>query len=152
MIILNWYWYWYWTGKWSLKSLTGKLIGNQFMLTWFSMSERIRMKERIKWRTMTDGEKRRNKSTRDFMERILKFLSAAKSIDHDETRTRNLLIRSQTPYPLGHAVIGIKILKMVLKHRIQGGVGEIIFFVCGASSKIKDLKWMHSNDFGLFSQ
>jgi hypothetical protein len=23
--------------------------------------------------------------------------------DHDETRTRNLLIRSQTPYPLGHA-------------------------------------------------
>ena len=25
--------------------------------------------------------------------------------DHDETRTRNLLIRSQTPYPLGHAVI-----------------------------------------------
>ena len=24
--------------------------------------------------------------------------------DHDETRTRNLLIRSQTPYPLGHAV------------------------------------------------
>ena len=74
------------------------------------------------------------------MERTLKFLSAAKSIDHDETRTRNLLIRSQTPYPLGHAVIGIKILKMVLKRRIQGGVGEIIFFVCGASSKIKDLK------------
>jgi hypothetical protein len=31
---------------------------------------------------MTDGEKRRNKSTRDFMERILKFLSAAKIIDH----------------------------------------------------------------------
>ena len=55
------------------------------------------------------------------MERILKFLSAAKSIDHDETRTRNLLIRSQTPYPLGHAVIGIKILKMVHKHRIQDG-------------------------------
>ena len=25
-----------------------------------------------------------------------------KSIDPDETRTRNLLIRSQTPYPLGH--------------------------------------------------
>ena len=25
-------------------------------------------------------------------------------VDHDETRTRNLLIRSQTPYPLGHAV------------------------------------------------
>ena len=25
--------------------------------------------------------------------------------DHDETRTRNLLIRSQTPYPLGHAAI-----------------------------------------------
>ena len=24
-------------------------------------------------------------------------------IDHDGTRTRNLLIRSQTPYPLGHA-------------------------------------------------
>ena len=23
-------------------------------------------------------------------------------IDHDGTRTRNLLIRSQTPYPLGH--------------------------------------------------
>ena len=23
--------------------------------------------------------------------------------DRDETRTRNLLIRSQTPYPLGHA-------------------------------------------------
>ena len=28
-----------------------------------------------------------------------------KTVDHDETRTRNLLIRSQTPYPLGHAVI-----------------------------------------------
>ena len=28
-----------------------------------------------------------------------------KRADHDETRTRNLLIRSQTPYPLGHAVI-----------------------------------------------
>ncbi len=26
------------------------------------------------------------------------------SNDHDEIRTRNLLIRSQTPYPLGHAV------------------------------------------------
>ena len=26
-----------------------------------------------------------------------------KSIDHDGTRTHNLLIRSQTPYPLGHA-------------------------------------------------
>ena len=25
------------------------------------------------------------------------------SFDRDETRTRNLLIRSQTPYPLGHA-------------------------------------------------
>jgi hypothetical protein len=49
------------------------------------------------------------------------------------------LPRSQTPYPLGHAVIGINILKMVLKRRIQG-VGDIIFFVCGASSKIKDLK------------
>ena len=73
-----------------------------------------------------DGERWRNTSTRNFIcvERInhLKFLSAAKSIDHDETRTRNLLIRSQTPYPIGHAVIGIKILKMVLKHRIQGGV------------------------------
>lgn len=63
----------------------------------------------------------RNKSTRDFIcvERINhpKFESAAKSIDHDETRTRNLLIRSQTPYPLGHAVIGISSLKMVLKRR-----------------------------------
>ena len=28
-----------------------------------------------------------------------------KTIDHDETRTRNLLIRSQTPYPLGHTAI-----------------------------------------------
>ena len=28
--------------------------------------------------------------------------------DHDETRTRNLLIRSQTPYPLGHAVFGCR--------------------------------------------
>jgi hypothetical protein len=38
-----------------------------------------------------DGEKRRNKSTRDFIcvEGNLKFLNAAKSIDHDETRTRN---------------------------------------------------------------
>ena len=26
------------------------------------------------------------------------------TVAHDETRTRNLLIRSQTPYPLGHAV------------------------------------------------
>ena len=26
-----------------------------------------------------------------------------KKIDHDGTRTHNLLIRSQTPYPLGHA-------------------------------------------------
>ena len=25
------------------------------------------------------------------------------AFDRDETRTRNLLIRSQTPYPLGHA-------------------------------------------------
>ena len=68
-----------------------------------------------------DGEKRRNTSTRDFIcvEGNLKFLNAAKSIDHDETR--NLLIRSQTPYPLGHAVLDIKILKMVLKRCIQGG-------------------------------
>ena len=70
-----------------------------------------------------DGEKRRNTSTRDFIcvEGNLKFLNAAKSIDHDETRTRNLLIRSQTPYPLGHAVLDINILKMVLKRRIQDG-------------------------------
>lgn len=27
------------------------------------------------------------------------------NFDHDETRTRNLLIRSQTPYPLGHAAM-----------------------------------------------
>ena len=33
-------------------------------------------------------------------------LNCFKISDHDETRTRNLLIRSQTPYPLGHAVIG----------------------------------------------
>jgi hypothetical protein len=46
------------------------------------------------------------------------------SINWFPMRTRNLLIRSQTPYPLGHAVIGIKILKMVLKHRIQGGGGH----------------------------
>ena len=32
-------------------------------------------------------------------------LNCFKISDHDETRTRNLLIRSQTPYPLGHAVI-----------------------------------------------
>ena len=32
-----------------------------------------------------------------------------KVFDHDETRTRNLLIRSQTPYPLGHAVIAIQV-------------------------------------------
>ena len=31
-------------------------------------------------------------------------LNCFKISDHDETRTRNLLIRSQTPYPLGHAV------------------------------------------------
>ena len=31
------------------------------------------------------------------------FLLKKCSFDHDETRTRNLLIRSQTPYPLGHA-------------------------------------------------
>ena len=35
-----------------------------------------------------------------------------KIIDHDETRTRNLLIRSQTPYPLGHAA---EMLFIVLK-------------------------------------
>ena len=35
-----------------------------------------------------------------------------KSFDHDETRTRNLLIRSQTPYPLGHAVTPIQRLKI----------------------------------------
>ena len=28
--------------------------------------------------------------------------NGSKSFDPDETRTRNLLIRSQTPYPLGH--------------------------------------------------
>ena len=32
--------------------------------------------------------------------RTLKNCTAA--FDPDETRTRNLLIRSQTPYPLGH--------------------------------------------------
>ena len=32
---------------------------------------------------------------------------ALKYLDPDETRTRNLLIRSQTPYPLGHEVVGI---------------------------------------------
>ena len=32
-----------------------------------------------------------------------------KFADHDETRTRNLLIRSQTPYPLGHAVFGCQV-------------------------------------------
>ena len=75
-----------------------------------------------------DGEKRWNTSARDFIcvEGNLKFLNAAKSIDHDETRTRNLLIRSQTPYPLGHAVVGIKILKMVFKG-IQSL--RLIFFV-----------------------
>ena len=36
--------------------------------------------------------------------------------DHDETRTRNLLIRSQTPYPLGHAVSGCQLL---IKERIE---------------------------------
>jgi hypothetical protein len=42
-----------------------------------------------------DGEKRRNKSTRDFIcvEGNLKFLNAAKSIDHDET---NILFFSDT--------------------------------------------------------
>ena len=28
-------------------------------------------------------------------------------IDHDGIRTHNLLIRSQTPYPLGHATVGL---------------------------------------------
>jgi hypothetical protein len=32
-------------------------------------------------------------------------MTTANYFDHDETRTRNLLIRSQTPYPLGHAVL-----------------------------------------------
>eukprot|EP00960_Hanusia_phi_P041551 755042-Hanusia_phi.AAC.1 len=31
-------------------------------------------------------------------------LHATKNSNPDETRTRNLLIRSQTPYPLGHRV------------------------------------------------
>ena len=31
-----------------------------------------------------------------------------KVLDPDETRTRNLLIRSQTPYPLGHRAIQVK--------------------------------------------
>ena len=31
-----------------------------------------------------------------------------KKHDPDETRTRNLLIRSQTPYPLGHEACQIK--------------------------------------------
>ena len=36
---------------------------------------------------------------------IVSMNNTLKTVDHDETRTRNLLIRSQTPYPLGHAVI-----------------------------------------------
>ena len=31
--------------------------------------------------------------------------SDRKHFDPDETRTRNLLIRSQTPYPLGHEAV-----------------------------------------------
>ena len=33
---------------------------------------------------------------------LLGNISEQKYNDPDETRTRNLLIRSQTPYPLGH--------------------------------------------------
>ena len=44
-----------------------------------------------------------------------KVTSFSKRLDHDETRTRNLLIRSQTPYPLGHAVTGqIKPLRLLI--------------------------------------
>ena len=39
-----------------------------------------------------------------------------KLTDHDGTRTHNLLIRSQTPYPLGHAV---RIL-------IDFGIGKLV--------------------------
>ena len=46
------------------------------------------------------------------------YSTGAKVSDHDETRTRNLLIRSQTPYPLGHAVMAIHILKIKLKRPI----------------------------------
>ena len=33
---------------------------------------------------------------------MMTCLAPLKTFDPDETRTRNLLIRSQTPYPLGH--------------------------------------------------
>ena len=41
------------------------------------------------------------------------------SFDRDETRTRNLLIRSQTPYPLGHAAGGKRTLSAELRKVIS---------------------------------
>ena len=37
--------------------------------------------------------------------KYLRFYVEGQKCDHDGTRTHNLLIRSQTPYPLGHAAI-----------------------------------------------
>ena len=55
--------------------------------------------------------------------------TGAKVSDHDETRTRNLLIRSQTPYPLGHAVMAIQILKIKLKRPIGRMIMRLPAFV-----------------------
>ena len=55
--------------------------------------------------------------------------TGAKVSDHDETRTRNLLIRSQTPYPLGHAVMAIQILKIKLKRPIGRMIMSLPAFV-----------------------
>ena len=55
--------------------------------------------------------------------------TGAKVSEHDETRTRNLLIRSQTPYPLGHAVMAIQILKIKLKRPIGRMIMSLPAFV-----------------------
>ena len=45
------------------------------------------------------------------------FVTVPSKYDHDEIRTRNLLIRSQTPYPLGHAA---------RQSPPEGGISQVI--------------------------
>ena len=68
----------------------------------------------------SEREKQKNNRLTDESQK-----EAKESNDHDEIRTRNLLIRSQTPYPLGHAVgIAIIYTLLILAIRTQGAASK----------------------------
>ena len=49
-----------------------------------------------------------SKISQQEQQRPIKVLMEKKETDHGRDRTCNLLLRRQTPYPLGHAAAGCK--------------------------------------------